>query len=129
MRSPAWNTASPRSSVTSSMRRTRRAPAPAGGGATGGVSGRAHGGEGHAAGVRRGPAAGMLDLGMPGMDGYKLARGICDRLPRRPLLVAVTGHSELARQSRDEGFDEHFLKPVDPAALMAFLAAHAATKG
>jgi CheY-like chemotaxis protein len=74
------------------------------------------------------PDAVLMDLGMPGMDGYQLAREICGRLARRPLLVAVTGHSELARRSQDEGFDEHFLKPVDPAALMAFLAAHAAKR-
>jgi CheY-like chemotaxis protein len=70
----------------------------------------------------------LMDLAMPEMDGYKLARKICARLARRPLLVAITGHTELARRSQDEGFDEHFLKPVDPAALMAFLAAHAAKR-
>jgi CheY-like chemotaxis protein len=74
------------------------------------------------------PDAVLLDLGMPGMDGYKLARAICARLSRRPLLVAVTGHTTLARRSKDEGFDEHFLKPVDPAALMTYLAAHAAKR-
>lgn len=72
------------------------------------------------------PDAVLMDLGMPGMDGYELAREIRDRLSRPPLLVAVTGHSMLDGRSRDEGFDEHFLKPVDPAALMAYLAAHAA---
>ena len=74
------------------------------------------------------PDAVLMDLGMPGMDGYTLAREICGRLGRRPLLVAVTGHTALARRSQDEGFDEHFLKPVDPAALMMYLAAHAAKR-
>jgi CheY-like chemotaxis protein len=64
----------------------------------------------------------VLDVGLPGMDGYRLAGLLCARLGRRPLLVALTGYPRLADQSRDEGFDHHFEKPVDPAALLAALA-------
>jgi len=73
------------------------------------------------------PDAVVMDLAIPGRDGYNLAREICGRLARRPLLVAMTGHTSLARRSQEEGFHEHFIKPVDPAALVALLAAHAAT--
>jgi signal transduction histidine kinase/ActR/RegA family two-component response regulator len=62
----------------------------------------------------------LLDLGMPGMDGYEVAR----RLRRQPdlrdvVLVALTGwsHDDDRRRSREAGFDRHLTKPVDPAAL------------
>ena len=71
------------------------------------------------------PDAVLMDIGLPGLDGYRLAERLCRALGRRPLLVAVTGYPRLADQSRDEGFDHHFEKPVDPAALVAVLAARA----
>jgi CheY-like chemotaxis protein len=71
----------------------------------------------------------VMDIGIPGMDGYRLARRLCDLLERRPLLVAVTGYGDLADRSRDEGFDYHFLKPADPAALERLLATHARQSG
>jgi CheY-like chemotaxis protein len=62
----------------------------------------------------------VLDLGMPGMDGYETAR----RLRARPwagsvLLLALTGWSqdEDRSRSREAGFDEHLVKPVDPERL------------
>jgi PAS domain S-box-containing protein len=67
----------------------------------------------------------LLDLGMPGMDGYEVAR----RLRQQPgmggvFLVAVTGwgQEEDRRRSRKAGFDQHLVKPVDPAALQQVLA-------
>jgi DNA-binding response OmpR family regulator len=66
----------------------------------------------------------LMDIGIPGMDGYRLARKLCDRLGRRPLLIAVTGQPGLEERSRDEGFDHHFLKPVEPASLVVLLYAH-----
>jgi CheY-like chemotaxis protein len=59
----------------------------------------------------------LMDIGIPGMDGYRLARRLCERLARRPRLVALTGYAGLEVRSRDEGFDAHFLKPADPADL------------
>ncbi len=66
----------------------------------------------------------FLDIGMPGMDGYEVAR----RLRREPglegvLLVALTGwgQDEDRRRSREAGFDEHLVKPVDPAAVATLL--------
>jgi CheY-like chemotaxis protein len=72
------------------------------------------------------PDALILDLWLGRASGYDLARDLCTRLPRRPLLVAVTGHQGLADRSRAEGFDHHFLKPSDLAALRRALAEHAA---
>jgi CheY-like chemotaxis protein len=67
----------------------------------------------------------FLDIGIPGLDGYQLAGKVCERLTRRPLLAAVTGIPGLEERSRAEGFDRHFLKPVDPAEVVTLLYAHA----
>jgi CheY-like chemotaxis protein len=66
----------------------------------------------------------FLDIGLPDMDGFAVARELCNLLPRRPLLVAITGHSETDGQAQREGFDLHFLKPTDPAALIDILDLH-----
>jgi CheY-like chemotaxis protein len=66
----------------------------------------------------------ILDIGLPGMDGYELAREL--RRRAAPLrLIAMTGYGLGAdrERARDAGFDEHLVKPVDPAALIAHLAA------
>ncbi|MBY0522451.1 MAG: response regulator [Gemmataceae bacterium] len=70
------------------------------------------------------PDAVLLDIGLPGMDGYEVARQIRQQsLPRRPLLIAVTGYgSEDDRQrSARAGIDLHLTKPVDPGALLQLL--------
>jgi CheY-like chemotaxis protein len=58
----------------------------------------------------------LLDLGLPGMDGYEVARAI-RRMPEsgNPVLVAVTGWGtpEDRVQTKQAGFDEHLTKPVD----------------
>jgi PAS domain S-box-containing protein len=67
----------------------------------------------------------LLDIGMPGMSGYEVARAIRER-PRGvdALLVAVTGwgQPEDKRRAEQAGFDLHFTKPVDPARLIALFA-------
>jgi len=58
----------------------------------------------------------LLDIGLPGMDGYEVARAIrANRVVEQPMLVAITGYSQdFDRcQSRDAGFDHHLVKPVD----------------
>ena len=58
----------------------------------------------------------LLDLGLPGMNGYEVAHAIRARPELgRPLLVAVTGWGapEDRLKSKQSGFDEHLTKPVD----------------
>src|SRR5262249_37197933 len=63
------------------------------------------------------PDAALLDLGLPLMDGYELARQIvaADVEGRRPVLVAVTGYGQASDRERSlaAGFDAHVVKPVD----------------
>lgn len=69
------------------------------------------------------PDVALLDIGLPEMDGYELARRI--RTVRGDLLlIAVSGYgqAEDRARSREAGFDEHFIKPVDPEVLLAFIA-------
>jgi CheY-like chemotaxis protein len=65
----------------------------------------------------------LMDIGLPQMNGYELARKLCLVLGERPVLVAITGYGHLDERSRAEGFDYHFLKPVDPSDLERAIAA------
>ncbi len=70
----------------------------------------------------------ILDLGLPVMDGFELARRIIDaRQSLRPRLIALTGYgapSDVAR-TRAVGFDAHLVKPVDVPLLVSALDANA----
>jgi signal transduction histidine kinase/DNA-binding response OmpR family regulator len=71
------------------------------------------------------PEVVLLDIGLPGMDGFEVAKRLRQReLSPRPLLVALTGYgqAEDVRRSREAGFDHHLVKPADPEALTALLA-------
>lgn len=71
------------------------------------------------------PDVAVLDIGLPVMDGYELARRIRDFLgPRTPLLIAVTGYGQVedAERSREAGFEHHLVKPVDGDDLLTLLA-------
>ena len=66
----------------------------------------------------------FLDLGMPGMDGYEVARKLSEDEPsHRATLVALTGWSqpEDRRRTEEAGFDYHFVKPLDPLRLEQLL--------
>jgi signal transduction histidine kinase len=66
----------------------------------------------------------LLDIGMPVMDGYEVARAIRKRHPeRRAVLVALTGWGQESdrRRARDAGFDHHLVKPPDLRRLQAIL--------
>jgi signal transduction histidine kinase len=66
------------------------------------------------------PQVALLDVGMPHLDGYQLARRIRDSSWGRDMvLVAVTGWGQAKDRTlaREAGFDEHFTKPLDPDQL------------
>lgn len=66
----------------------------------------------------------LLDIGMPGMNGYEVARRIRSEPWGRTIkLFALTGwgQEEDRRQSRAAGFDHHLVKPLDPAELEQLL--------
>jgi CheY-like chemotaxis protein len=68
------------------------------------------------------PDVALLDLSMPGADGFELARLLRASAPRL-VLIAVTGFSsdEYREQARAAGFDHFFVKPADPDALVRLL--------
>jgi CheY-like chemotaxis protein len=71
------------------------------------------------------PGVVLLDIGMPGMDGYEVARRIRGRRAgRAPAIVALTGWGQEAdrRRAREAGFDHHLVKPADLHTLQALLA-------
>lgn len=71
------------------------------------------------------PQVCLLDIGLPEMDGNELARCLrADPATANALLIAITGYGQQAdmAQSHEAGFDHHFLKPVDTAALRQLLA-------
>jgi PAS domain S-box-containing protein len=72
------------------------------------------------------PDVAVIDIGLPGIDGYEVARKV-RAIPRsRGLrLIAVTGYgqAEDRRKALDAGFDLHITKPVDPDRLVQLLAA------
>ena len=67
----------------------------------------------------------FLDIGLPGIDGWQVARQL-RRLPgmATALLVAITGygHKNDVQRSKEAGIDRHFVKPVDPDQLQLILA-------
>ncbi len=68
------------------------------------------------------PDAGILDIGLPVMDGYELARRVRERVPDIRL-IAVTGYGQPDDRKRTAaaGFDEHLVKPVSIANLTTTL--------
>ena len=68
----------------------------------------------------------LLDIGLPGMDGYELARKLRD-LPetRNAVFIALTGYGqpEDRRNSENAGYDHHLVKPIEPTELIDLIAA------
>jgi CheY-like chemotaxis protein len=75
------------------------------------------------------PEVVMLDIGMPVMSGYDVARAL-RASSSRYVIVAVTGwgHEAAKRQSREAGFDHHLVKPVNEEQLAEVLASIARTR-
>jgi len=75
------------------------------------------------------PAVVVLDIGLPGMDGYEVARTLRARHPdRSPTIIAVTGwgHEGDRQRAREAGIDHHLVKPADIEQLQRLLAPIAA---
>ena len=69
------------------------------------------------------PEAALLDIGLPHLSGYDVARHIRGKRGGAVLLVAITGWgtAEDVKKSEDAGFDHHFTKPADPDRLKRIL--------
>lgn len=74
--------------------------------------------------LREEPTVAFVDIGLPKLDGYQVARAVRDGLRRgRVHLVALTGYGreEDHEAVLDAGFDEHLVKPVNMKELKASL--------
>ena len=69
------------------------------------------------------PKAALLDLKLPGMDGYALARQLRERFGPEMTLIALTGLDDPADRERakEAGFDHHLVKPPDVDELKSLL--------
>ncbi|MGH8797345.1 MAG: response regulator, partial [Caldimonas sp.] len=66
----------------------------------------------------------VLDIGLPIMDGYRLARSLRDVAETRAsLLIALTGYGQQGdrERARDAGFDHHLTKPAEPEKLLSLI--------
>jgi CheY-like chemotaxis protein len=73
---------------------------------------------------RRRPDAIVLDIGLPGINGYEACRRIREARPDYdPLVIALTGwgQNDDRRRSAEAGFDAHLVKPLDVEALRRLL--------
>jgi len=70
------------------------------------------------------PDVALVDIGLPGIDGYEVARRARAVDAKRPFLIALTGYGqpEDRRRATEAGFDSLLVKPVDPSVLSDLLA-------
>ena len=87
----------------------------------------ANGADGVALARKEKPDLVLMDIVMPGLNGYEVAR----RMRQMPtlqgvLLIALTGYGQAQDHAaaKQAGFDHHFVKPADPGSLAACIAAH-----
>jgi signal transduction histidine kinase len=91
-------------------------------------------GDGHDA-VRRAletkPDVALVDIGLPGIDGYEVARQIRLLLGDAIHLIALTGYGQAEDRKRalEAGFDRHLVKPVDPKTLAEVLGRNGKANG
>jgi signal transduction histidine kinase/DNA-binding response OmpR family regulator len=70
------------------------------------------------------PRVALIDIGLPGLDGYAVAQRIREAFGERPIiLIALTGYvgSEENRRARESGFDAHLAKPINTEKLSSLL--------
>jgi PAS domain S-box-containing protein len=84
----------------------------------------ASGAEGTDVALRSSPDVVLIDIGLPGLDGYAVARRIRDALGEGVLMIAVTGYGREEDRQRAvaAGFDLHLVKPVDYESVVRLLA-------
>ena len=66
----------------------------------------------------------LLDIGLPDMDGYSVARGLRDDPETRDVFIIATtgyGRAQDREKSRRAGVDQHMTKPVDMDELMTYV--------
>jgi CheY-like chemotaxis protein len=65
----------------------------------------------------------LLDIGLPQLDGYEIARRLRERHGRKIMLIAITGWGQDTdrRMSKEAGFDHHLVKPVSLVVLAQLL--------
>jgi len=70
------------------------------------------------------PEVALLDIGLPGLDGYQVAKMVRESLGPDVCLIALTGYgqAEDRERARLAGFDRHLVKPVEPSKLRLILA-------
>lgn len=73
--------------------------------------------------LKRRPAAAIVDVGLPGIDGFEIARRVRADKSCDTFLVALTGYGRAVDRARAlaSGFDEHIVKPVNPDVLVRLL--------
>jgi CheY-like chemotaxis protein len=65
----------------------------------------------------------FLDIGLPGKNGYDVARTLRDEGFQDEVIIAVSGYGQPddRRRSREAGFDDHLVKPIDRTAIVRAL--------
>jgi DNA-binding response OmpR family regulator len=69
------------------------------------------------------PDVALVDIGMPGMSGYDVAREVRETHDKRPMLIAITGWKKPSERilALLVGFDHHLPKPFEARELLALL--------
>ena len=77
------------------------------------------------------PEVALLDIGLPGKDGYEIARAMRSERDDDVMLIAVTGYAsdEDVAKAREAGFDYHFSKPPNLPALLQRIEKRFAARG
>lgn len=76
------------------------------------------------------PDIALLDIGMPGLNGYEVVERARAKVQDTVLMIAISGWGQQADKERAAaaGFDHHLTKPVEPSQLMALLRAAVSSK-